>query len=259
MKEFRLIFVYLLLPARWLAIVATTPGLQPTRHHFNIKQVDPFKKVTAPVKPVNKASEMPAKAAIKSSADYKKPMETASSSTVGIGKSSKVGIGKSSKAKVDCAKMKKTPKNGKATDVIDDCNDEALLASAAYSCDSTDGRYLNIINAVAWISRFVTPGLPQAKALSWLLNVDTDTNACDGFHNIYQRYSLAVFFFSTIGSDWADNTSWLGQQDECSWYGVTCTNGFVTSLFMGTSIMNTSIHLFHIADFLNAVTTRVHI
>jgi len=109
------------------------------------------------------------------------------------------------------------------------------FAPTAYNCASPVGRSLDINNAVSSISSSVTPGTPQAKALSWLLNVDTTTNACNGLDKIRQRYSLAVFFYSTIGSNWYDKANWLGPQDECSWYGVTCTNSLVTSLFMGTS------------------------
>jgi hypothetical protein len=108
------------------------------------------------------------------------------------------------------------------------------FAPTAYNCASPVGRSLDINNAISSISSSVTPGTPQAKALSWLLNVDTTTNACNGLDKIRQRYSLAVFFYSTLGPTWYAKAYWLELQDECSWYGVTCTNGSVTSLFMGT-------------------------
>lgn len=92
---------------------------------------------------------------------------------------------------------------------------------------------MDINNVVSSLSSSVTPNSPQANALSWLLNTDTVTNACNGLDQIRQRYSLAVFYFSTAGPTWYSQAYWLGPQDECTWYGVTCTNSSVTTLYMG--------------------------
>ena len=106
------------------------------------------------------------------------------------------------------------------------------LSPSAY-CSSPIGRSNDINTVASSISSSFADGSPQAQAQSWLLSVDTATNACNGFDAIRQRYSLAVFFYSTFGSDWFVNTDWLGPQNECDWYGVECTNGLVTSLSMG--------------------------
>jgi len=77
------------------------------------------------------------------------------------------------------------------------------------------------------------PGSPQDMALQWLIDVDTETNGCNGPDGIAQRYILAVFYFSTNGITWSNKASWLGPSSECTWYGVTCVNG-VSILNMGT-------------------------
>jgi hypothetical protein len=105
---------------------------------------------------------------------------------------------------------------------------------AAYDCKNLTNRDKDINSVVESISGLIEVGSPKNLALQWLLNNDTSTNACDGLNSIQQRYSLAVFYYSTLGSDWINNTFWLGPQDECTWYGVACTSGSVTSLFMGT-------------------------
>ena len=75
----------------------------------------------------------------------------------------------------------------------------------------------------------MVPGSPQDLALKWLLNFDTKTNGCKGLDGITQRYILAVFYYSTDGNNWFNKSSWLGASNECTWYGVKCTNG-VSSL-----------------------------
>ena len=93
---------------------------------------------------------------------------------------------------------------------------------------------------MASISSVIEPMSPEDLALSWLLNEDTETNACGGLDRIIQRYILAVFYFSTNGSDWKNKTKWLLRDNECTWYGVTCSGGIVvTSLFMGMCIHQT--------------------
>ena len=38
-----------------------------------------------------------------------------------------------------------------------------------------------------------------------------------------QRANLITLYYSTGGSDWTNNTGWLGPVGtECEWYGVAC-------------------------------------
>jgi len=110
-----------------------------------------------------------------------------------------------------------------------------MVYQTSYDCKNLTTRERDITSVAQSISGNIDLGSTQELALQWLVNNDTITNTCNGPNAIQQRYSLAVFYYSTIGSNWTNDTFWLGPQYECTWYGVECTNGLVTSLFMGKS------------------------
>lgn len=69
------------------------------------------------------------------------------------------------------------------------------------------------------------PTTPQGMAYDYMANVDphlTDPCLSD---TIEQRYALITLYYSTNGEDWATTQGWLGQDQECLWYGVDCTGG----------------------------------
>jgi Leucine-rich repeat (LRR) protein len=45
--------------------------------------------------------------------------------------------------------------------------------------------------------------------------------------------ALVALYNSTDGANWSDNTDWNMTDMPCSWYGVTCSGGHVTSLSLG--------------------------
>ena len=48
-----------------------------------------------------------------------------------------------------------------------------------------------------------------------------------------ERDALVALYNSTDGANWTDNTGWLGAAGtECSWFGITCTNGSITRLYL---------------------------
>jgi hypothetical protein len=58
---------------------------------------------------------------------------------------------------------------------------------------------------------------PQSKALAWLRN--NTLLETYSLSRRLERFSLATFFFSTGGDRrWRSNSSWLSDDDECSWY-----------------------------------------
>jgi hypothetical protein len=57
---------------------------------------------------------------------------------------------------------------------------------------------------------------PQAKALTWL-RADPQYNEYD-LYRLYQRYALAVLYFSTNATYWNNNRGWLLNDNKCSWY-----------------------------------------
>ena len=61
---------------------------------------------------------------------------------------------------------------------------------------------LRLTEVATSVSGTILPGTPQRQALDWMINEDNycecDADSC----KIYERYSLAVFYFSTVGDSW---------------------------------------------------------
>jgi len=88
-----------------------------------------------------------------------------------------------------------------------------------YDCASPAGRTRDIYSILHGNYEI---GSPQAQAFDWILNID-DANACDGFTRLMERYILAVFYYSTEGSEWKNNSGWLTKVDHCTmWHGILC-------------------------------------
>jgi hypothetical protein len=73
---------------------------------------------------------------------------------------------------------------------------------------------------------------PQAKALTWLQG-DPQYNEYE-LYRLYQRYSLAVLYYTTNGTSWNNKMGWLSNYSECTWSqndddgkedDVTCVDG----------------------------------
>jgi hypothetical protein len=60
------------------------------------------------------------------------------------------------------------------------------------------------------------PLSPQAKALAWMQG-DPQYNEYE-LYRLYQRYALAVLYYSTNGDSWNSRTGWMSNASECSWY-----------------------------------------
>ncbi|MCC7355483.1 MAG: hypothetical protein IT330_17210, partial [Anaerolineae bacterium] len=53
--------------------------------------------------------------------------------------------------------------------------------------------------------------------------------------------ALVALYNSTNGSGWRHNDDWLTTNTPCSWFGVTCTGGHVTSLELSENKLKGSI------------------
>lgn len=67
---------------------------------------------------------------------------------------------------------------------------------------------------------------PQNEALNWLAGNANLTSYSD--EKKIQRFAVATIYYSLNGSNWTDNTGWLSDSDECTWYienddGPYCT------------------------------------
>jgi len=93
-------------------------------------------------------------------------------------------------------------------------------------CFSERGRIETITAVAVSISGADVTGTPQVEALKWITNLDPLPNVCDGqTFEVSQMYVLAVFYYSTSGDDWNDNSMWVEQnQNVCDWYGIECNS-----------------------------------
>ena len=124
------------------------------------------------------------------------------------------------------------------------------------------------------VSGTIVNNTPQKQALDWMILEDNYCE-CDQFCKIYERYSLAVFYFSTGGNSWtkcskpnlndqgsidagnadcdltttpippalniglepSGTDAWLTPVDACQWAGIVCktANGCLDQLEFGKS------------------------
>jgi len=75
----------------------------------------------------------------------------------------------------------------------------------------------------------VTPGTvlndintPQGQAYDYLANNDPYLAASPCANTIAQRYALTTMFLALGGFNWQNSQGWLGQNQECQWFGVDC-------------------------------------
>jgi len=102
---------------------------------------------------------------------------------------------------------------------------------------SPDSRELvEFINRISYSSPITYPTLlsdasPEQLAIQWLLEDDpVNISANVDNERLTQRYALLTFWYSTGGPSWERNDNWLIDEEECSWYGVTCIGGAVSKL-----------------------------
>ena len=69
-------------------------------------------------------------------------------------------------------------------------------------------------------------GAADAAALEWLINEDPlqlGVDTVDVQVRLLQRYALLTLWFSDPEKAWTDSTGWLEAEDECTWFGVSCS------------------------------------
>jgi len=91
---------------------------------------------------------------------------------------------------------------------------------------------IDFINSITFSSDNVTDEAVSAAAL-WLITNDllelSPNNQGDRIR-LKQRFSLLTLWYSMKGDEWIENRQWLEDEDECSWFGVTCQNSTITAL-----------------------------
>jgi hypothetical protein len=107
---------------------------------------------------------------------------------------------------------------------------------------------LAILDAIADPNLIRDINTPQGLATTWIIQ-DDEWRGCPDDPKIIQRWTMAVFYFSTNGDDWTKcsaNTNavdlcgseepfiakkrFLSPVQECAWAGVSCIDGSVTEV-----------------------------
>ena len=91
---------------------------------------------------------------------------------------------------------------------------------------------LETLSQTTDISNLLNSDTPQGMAYAFLLD-EQPSFVCGP--TLMQRYGLTTFYFAMEGASWTKRDGWLGNTQECNWYGVSCDdNMFLTSLNLGT-------------------------
>jgi hypothetical protein len=99
---------------------------------------------------------------------------------------------------------------------------------------SRENYLMQILSQVTDVNLLQNRLTPQGAAFHHMSKFDTYLqNPCN--KDIPQRYGLLTLYFSTAGAQWTDNSGWTEEGNECNWIGVTCFQGVVTELDLGTS------------------------
>lgn len=90
--------------------------------------------------------------------------------------------------------------------------------------------YINNITLSGEIIEYPTPFnfTPEEQALQWLIEDDPlqlSLESASGQFRLQQRYALAALWFQSTQT-WDNSMNWL-EEDECSWYGITCEQDVV--------------------------------
>jgi hypothetical protein len=96
---------------------------------------------------------------------------------------------------------------------------------------------LDALTPITDESILVDPSTPQGMAFSYLVSDDPFlVNICKST-TIDQRFGLTTIYFATGGESWTNSDGWLGDSQECDWFGVSCAENAVplraTTLSLG--------------------------
>jgi hypothetical protein len=93
------------------------------------------------------------------------------------------------------------------------------------------------------------PGTVQNSAIQWVLDQDLIQLCPEDSLDIIQRYVLALFYYSLNGGNWTtcggrvgsdcEGLPFLSENSVCDWHYVTCTDGTIVQIDMGTSAKGT--------------------
>ena len=95
-----------------------------------------------------------------------------------------------------------------------------------------DAYLLQQLSQVTSATLLTNPSTPQGRAFIFMLNDPLNPDVCT-YPTLNQRFALASIYYSTNGDSWTNDSGWLLASGECTWNGVTCEGGAVTTLELG--------------------------
>jgi len=115
-----------------------------------------------------------------------------------------------------------------------------ITASSMPTIEPAAANIVDFINNITFSANFIRypvvalgNSTPEERAVHWLiqedplqLSVETEEDRA----RLTQRYALATLYFSTSGNEWRNNSDWLSDEDECTWYGLYCHTNTTTIL-----------------------------
>jgi len=97
-------------------------------------------------------------------------------------------------------------------------------------------KLIDIITRISGKHVFKNPSSPQYKSLCWWLSdLDSMEETLQDNTALIQRYLLVLLYFSTDGDRWYNKNNWLQHGSECTWYGVSCYQGVVSTINLASN------------------------
>jgi hypothetical protein len=104
-----------------------------------------------------------------------------------------------------------------------------LTSPSRAKLDDRKSAFFSYINNVTFgrsLSPYENDSTPEGQALMWLINSDPlQLGPQNDSFRIRQRYALLTFWFHSDNSnEWSNSTGWLENDDECTWFGILCSD-----------------------------------
>jgi Leucine-rich repeat (LRR) protein len=109
---------------------------------------------------------------------------------------------------------------------FDDGNNNSAPSPEIFNRETSLYEYINNVTLTeTTFTPYQNDSIPEKQALNWIIELDPLqlTVQVDSFR-IRQRYALLTFwFYSAYNEAWINSTGWLTFDDECTWFGISCT------------------------------------
>ena len=103
-------------------------------------------------------------------------------------------------------------------------------------------KILRVFSSLALSVFFLAATIPSPILVLARQNLDFDCNNVTEIPAA-ECGALVALYTSTDGDEWVNRIGWLANNTPCSWYGVTCSTGHVSSLNLQNNGLSGSLPL----------------